>query len=91
MVDNSTGGDISHALQGQAVALFFLTHPGGQGLLNDPGSRAIQLCSQVVNFSCQWQRHVCSHYFRIHWVLQFNRIESYLIVMIDFEQHKVGM
>jgi len=42
--NNSTRVTISHTLQGQAVAFFFLVHPGGQGLLNDPGARTIHLC-----------------------------------------------
>jgi hypothetical protein len=48
------------------MTLFFLADPGGQGLLDDPGARAIQLCSQFVNLLGQWQRHMGSQHFCIH-------------------------
>jgi hypothetical protein len=64
------------------VAFFFLAHPSSQGLLDDPGSRAIQSCGQVVNLSGQWQRHMGSKHFRIHRVSPF-KSGSILVIQFD--------
>jgi hypothetical protein len=81
LVNHSTSGDIGHTLHGQALALFFLAYPGSQGLLDDPGSWAIESYGQVVNLFGQWQRHMGSKHFRIHRLSSF---ESDSILVIQF-------
>jgi len=58
MIDDTAGVDVGQRLAGQAAAFLLLVDPGGQRLLDDPPSRALQARGNLVDLFCVFRTKV---------------------------------